>query len=342
MTQDCKRAFPIACVLLLSVASQPVAGVTFDYTTTANALVEMCYYDAFVGYFCMHDFDHNQDTNAPSDASASYEIELAGKASISSGVDVSTEPNKLILSTELAGSYELDAGWSLLEYFYQDANSTLEGWLEVTEFPEGTPCCLWIDTTFPTANWTAFGGWELYLESSVDYFVVGQDNLGPFGALLPPLTVYAGEPVYASLINVGWGFADHQYGDNLAHGKLEIAVALKAGPHFADLNADGRVDFLDFALFSTQWKCEHSEGTDQDLCHRADINEDGCVDNKDLWFFCFYCPLPPKPDEPRPALGGAAGALSCLKAIHHSELLVGGHVRVPFASRAKITGAALR
>jgi hypothetical protein len=111
------------------------------------------------------------------------------------------------------------------------------------------------------------------------------------------LTVYAGEPVYVSLINSGGGYADHQDGDFLAYGKLEIDVTLKAGPHFADLNADGRVDFLDFALFGSQWKCEHSEGSDQDLCYRADINEDGCVDSADLWLFAYYWLLLPKPVE---------------------------------------------
>jgi len=297
MILNFKRFFPIASVLLLSVIHPSAFAVTFDYATTANAVVEVCWYDAFLGYVYPYDFDHGEATNAPSNASAFYEIEYGGKASISTGVDVSTEPNELILSTELAGSYELDAGWPLLEYFYQDANSTVEGWLEVSEFPKGTPCCLWIDTTFPKANWTGFWGWELYVESSLDYFVVGQDNLGPFGSLSGPLTVYAGEPVYVSLINGGGGYADHQYGDSLAYGKLEIEVTLKAAPHFADLNADGHVDFLDFALLSSQWKCEHSDESDQGLCCRVDINESGCVDSEDLWIFVYYWLLLPKPVE---------------------------------------------
>jgi hypothetical protein len=53
-----------------------------------------------------------------------------------------------------------------------------------------------------------------------------------------------------------------------------------------DLNSDGKVDLIDFAIFSLQW--DTSGCDDPSWCHGADLNRDGIVDNDDLVLFIDY------------------------------------------------------
>ena len=225
--QSSKAFIVVVSILLLSVLPQPVRALTFDYLTTAEALAEVGWYDYF-GLAVAFDYDTKEATDARSYATAYYdEIQFMGNVGISALADASVEPNEVILSAELAGSYEFDIGWELMEYFYQDANGTVAGWLRIGEFPTGAPCRLQIDISFPNETWKAAWVWKLYIESSSGYFVAGRDELGDYGGCSGTLDTYAGEEIYVFLGFAGGGYADHDI-EALGNGKLTINATLTA------------------------------------------------------------------------------------------------------------------
>ena len=293
------KAFVVVSVLLLGILPAPVCALTFDYLTTAEALVEVGFYGYF-DFIVEGDYDSDGATNAQSYATAYYdEIQFMGNVGISSLADASIEPNEVILSTRVAGSYEFDVGWVFMEYFYQDANSTVEGWLDINEFPIGAPCRLQADISFPNTTWTGSRVWQLYIESSLDYFLAGRDALGDYGSLSGTMDTYAGEPIYAFLGIAGRGYADHDMGDALGYGTLTINVTLTAVPHLADLNADGWINFEDFALLSSHWHEQGCEDPNTNQCQRADLDYSGVVDANDVGLFTQYWLLFPDPNQIR-------------------------------------------
>jgi len=299
MTQGCKPFSVIMLALWLYTGVHQVCAMTLDYTTNASALAGACWYDPFWGYVCPDDFKQGENTNGRSYASAYYEIQFGGEARISSSTDASTEPNGVILSSTIQGSYDLDIGWEaeLIDAFYQDANSTVQGQLKITEFPLGAPCRLKVDISFPQLTWSGGWAWEVYIESSADVFLAGLDKLGPYGSLSGAVNAVAGEEIYVFLNNAGGGYADHNFGEALGYGELTINVALSAIPHLADLSSDGRVDFHDFALFSAQWYGQGCEDPDADWCSQADLDQSGQVDANDLSLFTRYWLLSPDPNN---------------------------------------------
>ena len=156
------KAFIMAVsVLLLSVLYQPVRAFTFDYHTTASALAEVGWYDA-LGFIAAYDDDIQEADNARSYATAFFDkIQYLGNVGVTALVEASVEPNEVILSGETTGSYEFDVGWDLVEYFYQDANSTVEGLLRIDQFPAGIPSRLQIDISFPNDTWDGLCFWQL-------------------------------------------------------------------------------------------------------------------------------------------------------------------------------------
>ena len=225
--QSSKTLIVVVSILLLNFLSQTVRALTFDYLTTVETLAEVGWYDYF-GLAMASDYKNKEATNARSYAAAYYdEIQFMGHVGISALADASVEPNEVILSAEVAGSYEFDIGWELMEYFYQDANSTVEGLLQIDEFPTGTPCSLQIDISFPNETWRALWGWQLYIESSSDYFVAGRDELGDYGESSGTIDAYAGEEIYVFLGFAARGYADH-YTEALGYGKLTINATLTA------------------------------------------------------------------------------------------------------------------
>lgn len=287
--------------MLLIVLTVPLCGpaesacaITFDYKTTAQALAEVGWHD-YYGPYWDADFDSAEDTNDQSYASAYYDkIQYMGNVGISASAGASIEPNTVTLSTGLTGSYRFDVGWDLMDYFYQDANSTVEGLLQITEFPAGTPCSLHVNISFPKVRWSGLWTWGLYIESSLDYFLAGRDELfGDYGYPSGSITAYAGEQIYVFLWIAGRGYADHEVGEYLGYGPLSIEAALTATRHRADLRSDGRVDFQDFALLSGQWLQQGCENPDTDWCQRADIDLSGQVDANDLYLFSQYWLLLP-------------------------------------------------
>ena len=214
-------------ILLLSFLSQPIHALTFDYNTTAQALAEVGWYDYF-GLIADSDYDAKEANNARSYATAYYdEIQFMGHVGISALAEASVEPNEAVLSAEVTGSYEFDVGWELMEYFYQDANGTVEGWLRIDEFPAGAPCRLQIDISFPNEAWKAQWAWQLYIESSSEYFVAGRDELGDYGGRSGAVDAYAGEKIYLFLGFAARGYADHDV-EALGSGKLTLNATLTA------------------------------------------------------------------------------------------------------------------
>jgi len=294
--QNSKTLLVAASILLLSIGSQTVFALTFDYLSKAEALAEVGWYDYF-GLTADSDYDTKEAANARSYATAYYdEIQFMGHVGISALADASVEPNEVILSAEVAGSYEFDIGWELMEYFYQDANSAVEGWLRIDEFPAGVPCRLQIDISFPNETWDGLWAWQLYIESSSEYFVAGHDELGDYGESSGTIDAYAGEEIYVFLGIAGGGYADH-YTETLGYGKLTINTALKALPHIADLTADGGIDFKDFAVFSSQWLEQDCEDPNTNWCGLADLDQSGKVDANDLELFTQYWLSFPDPNQ---------------------------------------------
>jgi hypothetical protein len=283
--------------LILSGPARPLYSLTADYATTAQALAEVGWHD-YYGYYWDSDIDFAQDTNNQSHASAYYDrIQYMGNIGISALASASIEPNEVILATRVAGSYKFEVGWELMDYFYQDANSTIEGWVQITEFPVRAPCRLRIDISFPEATWTGLWAWQVYIESSLDYFIAGRDEFGDYGFLSGAIDAYAGEQIYVFLGIAGRGYADHEIGDALGYGTLTINAALEAIAHLADLNSDGRIDFHDFALLSSQWLRQGCEDANTTRCRWADLNQSGEVDANDLDLFAQYWLLPADPNQ---------------------------------------------
>jgi len=154
-----------------------------------------------------------------------------------------------------------------------------------------------VDISFPQLTWTGLRAWQVYIESSTDDFLAGLDDLGPYGSLSGAVDAYASEEIYVFLVNMAGGYADHKLGDALGYGELTINVALSAIPHLADLSADGRVDFQDFARFSAHWCQRGCEDPNTNWCSQADLDQSGQVDANDLSLFTQYWLLSPDPNN---------------------------------------------
>jgi len=225
--QSKKALIGAVFTLLLSVISQPVWALTFDYNTKANARVEVGWFGGF-GF----DVQPKEANNAQSYATAYYSETtfLGGNVGISALTDASVEPNEVVLSAEVNGSYEFDIGWEaeFIQYFFQDANGIVEGLLRIDEFPTSTPCSLQIDISFPDETWNSMWLWQLYIESSSGYFNVDCNDLDEDNpARSGTLDVYAGEGIYVFLGIVGRGYDDHDI-EALGDGKLTINATLTA------------------------------------------------------------------------------------------------------------------
>ena len=126
-------------ILLLSFLHQPVRALTFDYHTIANAMAQVGWYDSYFGLVAAYDFQPKDADNARSYAPSYFDDEMVlmgDHVAISALVDASVEPNEVVLSAEVTGSYEFDIGWYLMEYFQQDANGTVEGLLRIVFLEE--------------------------------------------------------------------------------------------------------------------------------------------------------------------------------------------------------------
>jgi hypothetical protein len=219
--QSSKALIVAVSILLLSVLPQPVRAFTFDYHTKANALVLVN---------SGLDIQTKEANNVRSYARAYYDDPLFGdNVEISALADASVEPNEVVLSGEITGSYEFGYGWkTTIQSFYQDANGIVEGLLRIDEFPTGTPCSLQIDISFPNETWDGLWLWQLYIESSSSYFNADCNDLDEDNPIRSgTLDIYAGEEIYVFLGIAGRGYADLDT-EALGDGKLTINATLTA------------------------------------------------------------------------------------------------------------------
>jgi hypothetical protein len=295
--QSSKAFIVVVFILLLSVLNQTVRALTFDYNTKAQALVEIVWY-GYLGEEAFYDSQTKEANHARSYAEAYYEEPVFSEDIVGTSAlaEASVEPNEVVLSAEVTGSYEFGTAWEVefIKSFAQDANSTTKGRLQINEFAAGAPCRLQIDVSFPNETWNGLWAWQLYIESSSDYFVAGRDELGDYGGRSDTIEAYAGEEIYVFLGIAGGGYADH-YTETLGYGKLTINTTLTALPHVADLTTDGLIDFKDFAVFSSHWHQQGCEDPNANWCGRADLDHSGMVDANDLELFTQYWMSIPDP-----------------------------------------------
>ncbi|MHC4436370.1 MAG: hypothetical protein ACYS3S_03340, partial [Planctomycetota bacterium] len=235
--QSSKALIVTVSILLMSVLYQPVWAITFDYNTKAQAYVEVVVY-GYLGEQIIPDYQPKEANNARSYAEANFEEPTFEEDIVETSAlaEASVEPNEVVLSAEATGSYEFGLAWEaeFIKSFYQDANSTTKGLLQIDEFPAGTPCSLQIDISFPNENWNGLLFWQLYIESSSDYFIAGRDlEIGDYGPRSGTLDAFAGEEVYVFLGFTALGLADQDQGiEALGNGKLTINATLTATRKF--------------------------------------------------------------------------------------------------------------
>ena len=178
--QSSKTFIVVVCFLLLSIISQPVWALTFDYDTKAQAYVEVIVY-GYLGEDVIFDYQPKEANNARSYAEAYFEEPVFSEDIVGTSAlaEASVEPNEVVLTAEVNGSYEFGMAWDVefIKSFAQDANCTTKGRLQIDEFPAGTPCSLQVDISFPNDTWNGLWWiWQLYIESSSDYFNAGRDE----------------------------------------------------------------------------------------------------------------------------------------------------------------------
>ncbi len=112
--QSSKAFIVVVSVLLLSVLSQPVFALTFDYNTKAQALVEIIWY-GYLGEEAFYDYQTKEANNARSYAKAYYEEPVFSEDIVGTSAlaEASVEPNELVLSAEVTGSYEFGMAWEV-------------------------------------------------------------------------------------------------------------------------------------------------------------------------------------------------------------------------------------
>jgi hypothetical protein len=293
----------LPCVCLTTLAHS-LGAMTLEYSTTASALAEGGWIDPYFGDIIATPVaDSREAAGGRSYADAYWdEIKYAGKLDINIAASATTDPNLIVLTTELSGSFRSEVGTPLFTYFYQLAEGTIAGLLHIDEFPPGTPCSLHFQASWPQDTWTGDYYWRLEIVSDVEWIECGYGVAGPYGPRSGSVTAIAGEPVHLFLGTLGEGLYQIGAANALGVGRIQLDVELTVTRHIADLHADGFVNFEDFAVFARQWRCS-APGPDEIAGHTAaDFDGSGAVDVGDLQWLAHYWLL-----SPRPPAGGEAG-----------------------------------
>jgi hypothetical protein len=290
-----RRWLSVLLSVLCSTVLVPSAGaITLEYSTTAKAVSEVGAINPYTGGLMALPVTSSKGAaNDRSYADAYWkEIQYAGKLDINVAASAKTDPNQIVLTTDLSGSWREDAGTDLFLYFYQWAESTVSGTVVVDEFPPGTPCSLRFEASWPTDSWTGDYYWRFEAVSSLERVECGYDPNGPYGPLSRSgqITVLAGEPVEIFLGTAGEGLYEIEGREALGVGRIQLDVTLTAGPHAADLYVDDLINFKDFAVFARQWRSDEPGNA-------ADFDGSGVVDISDLQWPAHYWLLPLRPPE---------------------------------------------
>lgn len=288
-------------VLLLCVCSitfvRSLDAMTLDYATAAKALAEAGWIDQYFGdILALPVQDSKETTGGRSYADAYWhEMQYAGKLDINIAASAKTDPNLIVLTTDLSGSFRSEAGTPLFTYFYQQAQGTLEGQVNIDEFPPGTPCSLRFEATWSQDTWTGDYYWRLETASYIERTECGYDVNGPYGPRSGQVTAFAGEPVYVFLGTLGEGLYEIGGGNALGVGRIQLDVKLTVTRHIADLKPDGFVNFKDFAVLARQWRCSDPSVAEAVQHAAADFDHSGTVDVNDLDCLMHYWLLSPRP-----------------------------------------------
>jgi hypothetical protein len=282
-----------------------VGAMTLEYSTTAKALAEGGWIDMYFGdIMAVPVADSKEATGGRSYADAYWdEIKYAGKLDINIAASAKTDPNLIVLTTDLFGSFRSEAGTPLFTYFYQQAEGALKGKVHIDEFAPGTPCSLRFEVSWPQDTWTGDYYWRLEAVSRVERIECGYDPNGPYGPRSGQVTAIAGEPVEIFLGTLGEGLYEIGAGNALGVGRIQLDVKLTVTPHIADLKTDGFVNFKDFAVFARQWNHSDPNSAEAAMHDAADFDDSGTVDIGDLQWLAHYWLLSPQPPaaEPKPS-----------------------------------------
>ncbi len=280
-----------------------LAAMTLDYSTTAKALAEGGWIDQYFGDInALPVVDSKETAGGRSYADAYWhEFQYGGKLDINIAASAKTDPNLIVLTTDLSGSFREEAGTDLFTYFYQGAQATLEGFVTIDEFPPGTPCSLRFEVTWPQDTWTSDYYWRLEAASFVERMECGYDVNGPYGPREGQVTAFAGEPVSVLLVTLGEGLYEIGGANALGVGRIQLDVKLAATRQITDLKPDGFINFKDFAVFARQWRHSDPNSAEAARHEAADFNDSGTVDIGDLqWLACYWL-LAPKPPATTPS-----------------------------------------
>jgi hypothetical protein len=271
--------------------------MTLDYATAAKALAEAAWFDLYFGDVALPVEASKETPGGRSYADAYWhEVQYGGKLDINIAASAKTDPNLIVLTTDLSASFRRESGTDVFFlYFYQLAQATVEGQVTIDEFPPGTPCSLHFEATWPQDTWTGDYYWRLEAASYVERMQCGYDVNGPYGPREGQVTAFAGEPVYVFLGTAAEGLYEIDGGNTLGVGRIQLDVNLTVTRHIADLKPDGFVNFRDFAVFARQWR--HSNPTDAEAVQHAaaDFDHSGTVDVNDLGWLSYYWLLSPRP-----------------------------------------------
>ncbi len=286
----------LPCVCSIVIA-HPLAAMTLDYSTTAKALAEGGWIDQFFGdLMALPVKDSKEAAGGRSYAEAYWhEFQYAGKLDINIAASAKADPNLIVLTTDLSGSFRREAGTPLFTYFYQWAEGTLKAKVHVDEFPPGMPYSLRFEAGWPQDTWTGNYFWRFEAVSSVDGVECGYDPNGPYGPRSGQVTAIAGEPVNIFLGTLGEGLYEIGGADALGVGSIQLDVKLTATTQITDLKTDGFINFKDFAVLARQWRHRDPNGADA-----ADFDASGTVDIRDLQWLAYYWLLAPKPSTIAP------------------------------------------
>ncbi len=279
------------CLLLYTVAAFsllcPAAAMTIDYTASSCAQTGIYYSGGLL------DSDQRcyayENEGTYSYATVDYELSF-GLADLYintyASVLMPDEPNYIVLETKAYGDYDLGYYWDLADYYYQDANSVIEGFINVNDFPDGQLCALKAEITFPKDTFTGTTYWQFAAMSPRDYIYSGEDPEGPWGPLTAYLTVFSGDQAEFFFQQISFG--DSIPPDNfLARSTDEIKIEFTAMPHPVDLRYDGQIDYHDFAKFAPQWQNSPCD-PNTNWCDGCDFDHSGTVDMTDITTFSNY------------------------------------------------------
>lgn len=289
----CLVLLPCAC---LTTLVHSLGAITLDYSTSAKALAEVGWYDPWFGPIAEPVEDSDKAAGGRSYADAYWdEIQFAGRLGINIAASATAEPNLIVLTTDLSGSFRSEAGTPLFTHFYQQAQGTVDATVYVDEFPPGTPCSLRYDVNWPQDTWTGEYLWRFEAVSYVEQVECGYDPNGPYGLRHDQITVFAGEPVRIFLGTAGGGLNEIGVGSTLGVGRIQLDVRLTVSRQITDLNTDGFVNFEDFAVFARQWRRSDPNSAEAASHAAADFDGTQTVDIQDLKWIPYYWLLSPQP-----------------------------------------------